>query len=72
MTTQIKNSKRTIVRISKTEYELDNGDVYPHVFELDDNITVELFQKLLDDSSLLVFNHFITSLFKSQLFLSFV
>lgn len=50
-----KNMK--VVRVSKTEYELENGDVYPNVFELDDDITIEEFQKLLDESKSLVLFH---------------
>ena len=46
-----------VVRVNKTEYELENGDVYPHVFELDEDITVEEFQKLLDESKSLVLSH---------------
>lgn len=46
-----------VVRVDKTEYELENGDVYPHVFELDEDITVEEFQKLLDESKALVLSH---------------
>jgi len=37
-----------VVRVDKSEFELDNGDVYPHVFELDDDVSVEEFQKILD------------------------
>ena len=50
-----KNMK--VVRVDKTEYELENGDVYPHVFELDGDITVEEFQKLLNESKTLVISH---------------
>ena len=50
-----KNMK--VVRVNKTEYELENGDVYPHVFELDEDITVEEFQKLLDESKSLILSH---------------
>lgn len=50
-----KNMK--VVRVSKTEYELENGDIYPNVFELDDDITIEEFQKLLDESKSLVLFH---------------
>lgn len=50
-----KNMK--VVRVDKTEYELENGDVYPHVFELDEDITIEEFQKLLDDSKSMILNH---------------
>lgn len=39
-----------VVRVTKTEFELSNGNIYPHAFELDDDITVDEFQKLLDSS----------------------
>ena len=39
-----------VARVDKSEFELENGDIYPHAFELDDDITVEEFQKLLDSS----------------------
>jgi hypothetical protein len=47
---RMENKKYTVVRVTKTEFELDNGDIYPHSFELDDDISVEEFQKLLDSS----------------------
>lgn len=50
-----KNMK--VVRVDKTEYELENGDIYPHVFELDGDVTVDEFQKLLDESKALVLSH---------------
>ena len=50
-----KNMK--VVRVARTEYELENGDVYPHVFELNGDVTVEEFQKLLDESKALVLSH---------------
>lgn len=46
-----------VVRVDKTEYELENGDIYPNVFELDEDITVEEFQKLLDESKAFVLSH---------------
>lgn len=46
-----------VVRVTKTEFELDNGDIYPHAFELDEDITVEEFQKLLDSSKTTILNH---------------
>jgi len=46
----IEDKKYNVVRVSKTEFELDNGDVYPHSFELDEEISVKEFQKLLDSS----------------------
>ena len=53
----MEEQKYKVVRVTKTEFELDNGDIYPHVFELDDDITVEEFQKLLDESKDTVLNH---------------
>lgn len=47
---KMENKKHTVIRVNKNEFELDNGDIYPHAFELDDDITVEEFQKLLDSS----------------------
>jgi hypothetical protein len=46
-----------VVRVTKTEFELENGDVYPHAFELDEDITVEVFQELLDSSKSMLLNH---------------
>jgi len=48
-----------VVRVTKTEFELENGDVYPHAFELDKDITIEDFQKLLDSSKSIILNHII-------------
>ena len=38
-----------VVKVTKTDYTLDNGDVYEHTFDIDENITVEEFQSLLDN-----------------------
>lgn len=48
----LKNKSLKVVRVDKTEFELDNGDVYPIPFELDvdEDISVEEFQKILDSS----------------------
>jgi hypothetical protein len=46
-----------VVRVTKTELELENGDVYPHAFELDEDVTVEEFQELLDSSKSMLLNH---------------
>lgn len=53
----MENKNTKVIRITKTEYELENGDVYPHVFELDGDITVEEFQILLDKSKKMVLDH---------------
>jgi len=57
MNTRINNLKKTlqnmqskVIEVTKTSYTLDNGDVYEHQFEIDENITVEEFQKLLDNA----------------------
>lgn len=39
-----------VVEVTKTNYTLENGDVYEHTFEIDDDITVEKFQNLLDNA----------------------
>lgn len=38
-----------VIRVSRTEFELDDGRVIPHVVELDSAPSVEEFQKYLDD-----------------------
>ena len=57
MNTKINNTKKAlqnmrlkVVEVTKTNYTLENGDVYEHTFEIDDDITVEEFQKLLDNA----------------------
>lgn len=54
---ELTNKKLTVIRVTKTEFELDNGDIYPHTFELDEDISVEEFQMLLDDSKATMINH---------------
>ena len=46
-----------VVRVDKSEFELENGDIYPHVFELDEDISVEEFQKILDLSKKNIVDH---------------
>ena len=46
-----------VVRVDKSEFELENGDIYPHVFELDEDISVEEFQKILDLSKKNIIDH---------------
>ena len=57
MNSKINNTKKSlqnmqlkVVEVTKTNYTLENGDVYEHTFEIDDDITVEEFQKLLDNA----------------------
>lgn len=48
----LKNKTLKVVRLTKTEFELDNGDIYPIPFELDldEDISVEEFEKILNSS----------------------
>lgn len=46
----LQNMQLKVVEVTKTNYTLENGDVYEHAFEIDDDITVEEFQKLLDNA----------------------
>ena len=50
MSNILQNKQFKVVRVSKTEFELDTGDIYPISFEFDEDLTVEEFQKLLDNS----------------------
>lgn len=43
-----------VVRVTKTEFELDDGRIFPHPVELDDVPTIEEFQKIYDKSRKLV------------------
>lgn len=46
----LKNKQFKVVRVSKTEFELDNGDIYTIPFEYDYEPTIEEFQMFLDQS----------------------
>lgn len=46
----IKSMQHKVVEVTKDNYTLDNGDVYEHQFEIDESITVDEFQKLLDNA----------------------
>lgn len=46
----LQNMQLKVVEATKTNYTLENGDVYEHTFDIDDDITVEEFQKLLDNA----------------------
>lgn len=37
-----------VIKVTKTDYTLKNGDVFEHTFDINENITVEEFQLLLD------------------------
>lgn len=46
----LQNMQLKVVEVTKTNYTLENGDVYEHTFDIDEDITVEEFQKLLDNA----------------------
>ena len=46
----LQEMKSKVMEVTKTNYTLDNGDVYEHTFDIDENITVEEFQALLDNA----------------------
>lgn len=46
----LENKQFKVVRVSRTEFELDNGDIYSIPFEFDYDPTIEEFQMFLDNS----------------------
>ena len=54
VTKKLREMNLKVVEVTKDHYTLENGDIYEHTFEIDDNITVEEFQKLLDNAQSLV------------------
>ena len=50
----LENKKYKVVEVTKTHFTLDNGDIYPHTFEMDEEISIEEFQKLLNNSKCLL------------------
>lgn len=46
----MKNKTLNVIRIEKNEFELDNGDIYPIPFDVNDDISVEEFQKIINSS----------------------
>lgn len=46
----LQNMHLNVVEVTKTNYTLENGDVYEHTFDIDEGITVKEFQKLLDNA----------------------
>lgn len=50
MINSLETKQYKVVKVSKTNYTLENGDVFEHTFDIDDNITVEEFQLLLDNA----------------------
>jgi hypothetical protein len=40
--------RKKVIRVSSTEFELDDGSVFPHAVELEEVPTAEEFQKFYD------------------------
>jgi len=51
---ELKDKKLKVVRVSKTEFELDTGDVYPIPFDLGYKPVLAEFQRFVDDSRELI------------------
>ena len=43
-----------VVRVTKTEFELDNGDIYPLPFELDKALSLKEFNEIYANSKVIV------------------
>jgi hypothetical protein len=50
----VPNAKYKVVEVTKDHYTLENGDVFEHTFDIDENITVEEFQQLLDNARIIL------------------
>lgn len=50
----LENMQNKVVEVTKTHYTLENGDMFEHTFDIDENISVEEFQKLLDNAKSIV------------------
>ena len=56
------NKKYKVIAIDKNTYTLDNGEVFEHQFELSDDITIDEFQIILDNSKQIINNIILNSL----------
>ena len=45
----LKNMQNKVIEVTKTQYTLENGDVFEHTFDLGETITIDEFQKLLNN-----------------------
>lgn len=56
ITNYLNNMNTKVVEVTKDHYTLENGDVFEHTFDIDDNITREEFQTLLDNAKNIIMN----------------
>ena len=54
ITDYLNNMNAKVVEVTKDYYALDNGDVFEHTFAIDDSITCEEFQALLNNAKNIV------------------
>ena len=47
----IMSNPKTIIRLTETEFETDDGAIYPIPFEMETVPTIAEFQKIYDDRS---------------------
>jgi hypothetical protein len=45
-----------IIKVSQTEFEIEDGTIYPILFELDYIPTIEEFQEMINNSHKLILN----------------
>lgn len=48
MIDMLETTNHKVVEVTKSNYTLENGDVFEHTFDIDENITTDEFQRLLD------------------------
>lgn len=51
---ELQDKKLTVIKVSKTEFELDNGDIYPIPFDLGYEPSLREFQQFVDNSKELI------------------
>lgn len=56
ITNYLNNMNTKVVEVTKDHYTLENGDMFEHTFDIDDNITCEEFQTLLDNAKNIIMN----------------
>lgn len=50
------NKELKVIEFNDTEYTLNNGEIYQHQFKIENNITLEEFQEILNESRKIITN----------------
>lgn len=50
------NKELKVIEFNDIEYTLENGDIYPHLFDICKDLTLEEFQNLLNESKKIISN----------------